>query len=249
LSRPAVEGSAGGSAGRRRALLYGRVSTERQAAEGGGLEVQLDACRQWARAGGLRVAGSFVDEGVSGSIDALPGRLGLWDAIAELRRRPGAVVVVYRLDRLARDLVLQEQLLADVRRAGGELHSTSAAEDAHLVDDPADPTRRLVRQVLGAVAEHERAVIRLRMAAGADRKRAAGGYIGGRPPYGRRARAGALERDPAAAGALALIRRLAREDASLRAIVGELEAAGLAAPAGRRWHPMTVARILERDTR
>jgi DNA invertase Pin-like site-specific DNA recombinase len=211
--------------------------------------VQLAECRKWARAAGARVTGVFVDEGVSGSLDALERRAGWWHLIADVHGRPGVLVIVYRLDRLARDLVLQEQLLAELRRAGGELHSTSPAEDLHLVDDDADPTRRLVRQVLGAVAEHERAVIRLRMAAGAARKRAAGGYIGGRPPYGRLAVRGELERDPAARRGLELIRRRARAGASLRSIVAELEAAGLAAPAGGRWHPMAVARIVERETR
>jgi DNA invertase Pin-like site-specific DNA recombinase len=62
--------------------------------------------------------------------------------------------VVYRLDRLARDLVLQEQLLAEVWRSG-ELFSTAGGE-ANLHGDPEDPSRRLLRQVLGAVSEYER---------------------------------------------------------------------------------------------
>ncbi len=53
-------------------------------------------------------------------------------------------IAVYRLDRLARDLVLQEQLLAEVRRMGGQLFTTSAAEAGYLADDPDDPSRRLI---------------------------------------------------------------------------------------------------------
>ncbi len=48
-------------------------------------------------------------------------------------------IVVYRLDRLARDLVLQEQLLAELRRVSAAVFSTSAGEDAYLADDR--PTR------------------------------------------------------------------------------------------------------------
>ena len=65
-------------------------------------------------------------------------------------RRPRRV---YRLDRLARDLIVQETVLAEVKRLGGEVFSTSAAEAGYLSDDPDDPSRKLIRQVLGAVAE------------------------------------------------------------------------------------------------
>jgi hypothetical protein len=74
--------------------------------------------------------------------------------------RAGAIVVY----RLAGDLVLQEQLLAEVWRSG-ELLSTAGGE-AHLHDDP---SRRLIRQVLGAVSEYERAMIALRYHASEDR--------------------------------------------------------------------------------
>jgi len=53
---------------------------------------------------------------------------------------------VHRLDRLARDLVLQEQLLAECWRMGATVSSTAAGEDAYLSDDPADPSRRLIKR-------------------------------------------------------------------------------------------------------
>jgi DNA invertase Pin-like site-specific DNA recombinase len=68
--------------------------------------------------------------------------------------------VVYRLDRLARDLVLQEQLLAEVWRSrGAVLDRRWGGEPPRR---PEDPSRRLLRQVLGAVSEDERAMIALR---------------------------------------------------------------------------------------
>jgi hypothetical protein len=48
-------------------------------------------------------------------------------------------LVIYRLDRLARDLVLQEQLLAEVRKLGCVVLPASEAESAFLVDHPDDP--------------------------------------------------------------------------------------------------------------
>ncbi len=78
--------------------------------------------------------------------------------------------MVYRLDRLARDLILQETLLAEITAAGGQVFSTMPGEQAVIEDDPEDPSRRLIRQVLGAVAEYERSLIRLRLRNGRRRK-------------------------------------------------------------------------------
>src|SRR5205807_10485953 len=109
------------------------------------------------------------------------------DALGAIQERSAKGLVVYRLDRLARDLIVQEQLLAEVRRMGGEVFSTSAAEAGYLVDDPDDPSRKLIRQVLGAVSEYERAMISLRLRTGRHRKAERGGFAYGSPPFGWRA--------------------------------------------------------------
>ena len=83
--------------------------------------------------------------------------------------------------------------------------STSAAEDAYLADDPADPSRRLIRQVLGAVSDYERAMGRLRLAAGRRHKTDAGGSAFGAPPFGYRSERGELVPRTGEAEALALI--------------------------------------------
>lgn len=225
-------------------IIYLRVSTDRQAEHGQGLGVQETACRAWCREQGRRVAGVEVDEGVSGTLE---NRIGLAAALETLRTGRAGALLVYRLDRLARDMVLQEQLLADITRAGAQLHSTSPSEDAYLVDDPDDPARALVRQVLGAVAAYDRAMVTLRMRLGRERKRAAGGYAGGRPPFGHRAARGELEQLPELDQAYELIRRGRRQGMSLREIAAELEIAGILTATGRRvWHPQQVTRVYQR---
>src|SRR5512132_162390 len=144
-------------------VVYVRVSTGKQVEEGLGLVDQERACRAWARQHGHQVLAVFRDEGVSGTKE-LEHRLGLAEALAAVKDGRAGAIVVYRLDRLARDLVLQEQLLAEVWRSG-ELFSTAGGE-ANLHDDPEDPSRRLIRQVLGAVSEYERAMIALRLRRG-----------------------------------------------------------------------------------
>ncbi len=68
------------SPSRRRVVGYLRVSTDRQAEEGLGLEVQADAIKAWAKANNARVVGTFADEGVSGS-NGLDTRDALLDAL------------------------------------------------------------------------------------------------------------------------------------------------------------------------
>jgi DNA invertase Pin-like site-specific DNA recombinase len=175
------------SRGRLRLVAYLRLSTDRQAERGVGLHVQELAIRAWAKANRHRITLWCRDEGVSGS-NGLKTRVALPEALRVLRTGAADALVVYSPDRLARDLVLQEQLLAEIRRMGRQLFTTSAGEAAFLEDDPADPSRKLIRQILGAVAEYERAMIRLRMQAGRDSRRERGDYAGfGSPKYGWRA--------------------------------------------------------------
>ncbi len=227
-------------------VAYLRVSTERQAEEGLGLDIQEDAIRAWARTDSHRVVLWARDEGISGS-NGLEARLGLADALEAIKSRQVDGLAVYRLDRLARDLVLQEQLLADVRRMGGDVFSTSAAEASFLTDDPEDPSRKLIRQVLGAVNEYERAMISLRLRSGRRRKHATGGYAYGAPPYGYRVVAGELVPDEREQLAIARMRVLRGDGASYRQIAAVLAAEGHRTKRGTSWQPMTVRQILSRS--
>jgi DNA invertase Pin-like site-specific DNA recombinase len=226
-------------------IAYLRVSTDRQAEEGLGLEVQEQAVRRWARANGHRVVAICRDEGVSGS-NGLETRMGLPEALSLLKEAKARGLVVYRLDRLARDLVIQETLLAELRRMGAEVFTTSAAETGYLSDDPDDPSRKLIRQVLGAVAEYERAMISLRLRSGRARKAEKGGFAYGAPAFGYRSEAKELIGDQEEQAALFRISELHAAGASLRGIAATLEAEGYRPKRSARWHPGTLGRIVSR---
>jgi DNA invertase Pin-like site-specific DNA recombinase len=226
-------------------VAYLRVSTDRQAEEGLGLEIQEHAIQTWARANGHRIVLCTRDEGISGS-NGLDTRDGLADALDALKDAQAGGLVVYRLDRLARDLVLQEQLLADIRRMGANVFSTSRAEASYLSDDPDDPSRKLIRQVLGAVNEYERAMIALRLRSGRRKKHDNGGYAYGSPPYGWRAVGRELVEHTQEQAALARMRDLRDHGASYRDIATALTAEGYQPKRGRVWYPMTIRQILTR---
>ena len=104
---------------------YMRVSTATQAEDGLGLDVQKAAVRAWCKSNGHRLIKILSDEGISGTKE-LEDRPGLADALDMIRSRKADGIVVPRLDRLARDLIVQETILAEIRRIGGEAFSTSS---------------------------------------------------------------------------------------------------------------------------
>lgn len=167
-----------------RAVLYLRVSTVEQAERGLGLQTQLSACKAQAQALQLAVVSVERDEGVSGA-EGLDSRQGLVNVINLLKSGAADAVIVYRLDRLARDVILQETLLQQVWLAGAHVISCSAQEtELARPDDGEDPARTLVRQILAAVAQYERAMIRLRMRSGKRRAAQQRVFAGGNVPFG-----------------------------------------------------------------
>lgn len=167
-----------------RRIAYRRVSTETQL-DGYGLDIQSTAIDHTvAELGPEPLAATYTDEGICGA-EGLDVRHALAAALNDLEDHPGTVLIVPKLDRLARDLMVQESILADCWRTGAEVVSCSPSESVYLRrDDPDDPARKLIRQVLGAVSEYERALIRLRLRRGKRRRLDQDGYAGGPVPYG-----------------------------------------------------------------
>lgn len=225
---------------------YLRVSTDAQAEHGLGLDVQRQAIKAWARKNGHTIASWHSDEGVSGS-NGLDTRNALPDALRAIREGKAAGLAVYRLDRLARDLILQETLLREIAGMGGNVFSTFAGEQEVIEDDPEDPSRRLIRQVLGAVSEYERSLIRLRLRNGRRRKAERGGYAYGSPHLGWRSEGGELVPVPDEQDTLRRIHELRAAGSSIREIADTLTAARLKPKRGGEWHPETIRRILARD--
>lgn len=227
-----------------RYVAYTRVSTEAQA-EGWGLTEQARACRAWAKANGHRILVVETDTGRSGASDVLD-RPALARALGAVKDRRASGVIVARLDRLARDMVLQEQLLGEITRMGGQLHSAVPSEDAVLVDDPDDPARGMIRRILGVVADYERQLIRLRLRSGAARKREAGLFAGGQPPYGWKAEGRELAPRSDEQTWLAYMREYRDLDFSYQAIADELNRLQSHPRHGGAWHSNSVRRALLR---
>ena len=225
---------------------YVRVSTAAQAEEGLGLVLQESTVRSWSKDQGHRLVEVLADEGISGAKE-LDDRPALAEALSLVADKEAAGIVVPRLDRLARDLIVQETVLADVRRHGGRVFSCAAGESEYLADDPSDPSRKLIRQILGSVAEYERSLIALRLRAGRARKASTGGYAYGAPPLGFVAEDRSLQPSESEQATVTRMTELWSSGASLRAICEVLQAEGHRTKrGGTEWKPMVVKRVLDR---
>lgn len=141
---------------------YARVSTVEQETQ-----LQFDALR----AAGVRTIYAEKTSGVG-------PRPELHRALAALR--PGHTLVVYKVDRLARSLKDLLQLLEKLRAEGAALRSLTEPVDT------SSAMGELVLQILGAVAQFERSIIRERCEAGRVAARARGVLFGRQRMFTRR---------------------------------------------------------------
>jgi len=149
-----------------RAALYARVST---ANNGQDPAMQTRELREYCERRGWKIAGEYVDEGISGTKDSRPE---LNKLMADAHRRHFDAVIVWRFDRFARSVSHLLRALENFKALGIEFVSLSEQVDTST------PTGKMVFTVLGAVAELERSLIAERVKAGLRNARAKGKRLG-----------------------------------------------------------------------
>jgi DNA invertase Pin-like site-specific DNA recombinase len=148
-----------------RVALYSRVSTH----HGQDPELQLRELREYAQARGLTIIQEYTDVGYSGSKDSRPA---LNQLMADARRRRFDSVLVWKLDRFGRSLRHLVNALAELEAFG--LRFISFRDNLDL----STPSGRLMFQIIGSMAEFERALIQERVKAGLRNARAKGKKLG-----------------------------------------------------------------------
>jgi len=212
----------------KRAFAYLRVSGKGQV-KGDGFTRQLEAIRRYAASHDIRIRRVFREKGVGGAKD-LQNRPALLELMTALHADGTRLVLVEKLDRLARDLMVQETIIGDLRKNGFEL--ISVAEPDLLQDDP---TRKLMRQIMGAIAEYEKAMLVLKLRGARMRMRAKTGRCEGAKPYGT---------FPGESEVIERMKALRATPMGFDRIAGALNAEGIKPRRGRRWHGLTVNKIL-----
>ncbi|RYF59548.1 MAG: recombinase family protein, partial [Comamonadaceae bacterium] len=141
--------------------LYTRVSTAVQV-RGESLTEQDADGRAWAERCGHSVFRTYTDAGLSGRLPASE-RPGLAAALEALSAGLIDGLVIRDLDRLARELTVQEAVLGHIWSRPDAVVFEYASGREVLRDDPDDPMRTFVRQVMGAASELERGLIAKRL--------------------------------------------------------------------------------------
>ncbi|WP_327359857.1 recombinase family protein [Streptomyces sp. NBC_01304] len=224
---------------------YIRVSTGGQL-DGFGLEDQEQIVRRWTRVNGHRLVKLFVEKAVSGTV-AGDERPELADALLWIEEKKVQGIVAPNLDRLARELVVQEAALAQCWKHGGRAYMADQGEI--VPDDPEDPMRTAMRQMMGVFAQLDRGMTVAKLRRGRRIKGEKGQYAYGAPPYGWAAHKKELTEEELEQAGRARARQLRDEDElSFREICAVLESEGHRPKRGERWHPETVRRMLANDT-
>ncbi len=216
---------------------YIRVSTDDQHL---GPEAQRAALERWCDTNRAQLVEIHEDLGISGaaSLDKRPGLLAAIDALAE---HGAGVLLVAKRDRMARDTMTAAMVERLVERNGAHVLSADGAGNGD------GPEAVLMRQMIDAFAQYERAIIRGRTKAALAAKKARGERTGN-VPYGFQLAADKKHLEPNV-DELAVIdqMRILRESGnSLRQISALLAEVGEVARNGKPFTAQQISLILDR---
>jgi DNA invertase Pin-like site-specific DNA recombinase len=208
-----------------KAFAYLRVSGKDQV-DGDGFPRQLAEIKAYAKAHGIRIVRVFEERGVCGETE-WENRPAWSELVASLNGVK--MILVESLNRLARELFIQEYVLRDLKKRGVTLISVREQ------DIDSSPERILFRQIMGAIAQYDKTMIVMKLRGARQRMKAKMGRCEGAKPYG------SLPGEDAVLGEM---RRMAADGHSMAAIARELNSRGVMPRRGKAWHPYAVSRML-----
>jgi site-specific DNA recombinase len=219
---------------------YCRVSTNNQKEEGT-IELQEKSIKKYTEKNNCELVKIFKDNGVSGGseLENRPGLAELFSYVEENKEVEG--VLIFKLDRLARDLYIQEHLIKKLEGLNKKLISI---KEPNL--DSKDPMRKAFRQFMGIVSELEKAFITMRLSGGRINKAQKGGYAGGATALGYETKDKKLIIHEKQAETIRMIFKMKRyKRMGLREIARELNEKGVPTTRGGKWYAGTIKYILE----
>jgi DNA invertase Pin-like site-specific DNA recombinase len=214
---------------------YLRTSSTTNVGDGKDSEArQRKAIESYAKVAGIVIVDWFYDAAVSGA-DPIEARPGFAALLARIAGNGVRTIVVETANRFARDLMVQEVGFAMLR----DLSVTLIAADSpsSFLDD--GPTSKLIRQILGAVSEFDKAMIVAKLKGARDRARRARGKCEGRKAYAERENGQEL-----VAAARQFRANPSGRPHSLRKIAAHLAERGYVTPSGRPYSASAIASML-----
>jgi len=229
---------AGADRNSRTAVAYFRTSSAANVGAGKDtVRRQRDAVNAYAAAHGLTIVREFHDAAVSGA-DPIDRRPGFVELLAHVHGDGARAILVENASRFARDLAVQLAGHDLLKARGIDLVPVDAPD--HFRDET--PTAVMVRQILGAVAQFEKAGLVRKLRHARDSKSAAlGRRVEGRKPV-----PGAVVKE---AERLARVNPKTHKRRSLRQIAAALARLGHVAPSGKPYGAESVKRMLAARSR
>jgi DNA invertase Pin-like site-specific DNA recombinase len=215
--------------------------------DGDGPERQRTAIEAYCREGDIEIVGWYVESHTGTDLE---GRLEFRHMRDSMVSNGVKVVIVEKMDRLARSIMIQETILADFKNNGIVLYSATTGEDDLCGDDP---TRVLMRQILACFFDYERKMIIGKLKAARQRIKKDGRRPGaknyspdpivnknaeGRKPFGQR------EGEQPILQTMLTLKGLGM---SPKTIAMKMNAEGLTSRYGKPWRGSVISKILARE--
>jgi site-specific DNA recombinase len=216
---------------------YLRVSTEDQANNGYGLDVQRVKCDAMGTVKGWQFVAVYTDDGVSGTKGA-DERPGLAQMLADAKDGKFDALIVSALDRLGRKTKLVLDLVDELTSYGVSLVSCKESLDT------TSPTGQFVLSMFAALAQLERDTIVARTSDGREERAKIDGERGGRVPLGYLRTDEGIAIDETGAAIVRRVFAMREKDKTLKQIASDLNADGVTTSRGRQWHASSVREIL-----
>jgi DNA invertase Pin-like site-specific DNA recombinase len=217
--------------------------------DGEGWGRQSDTIAAYAAAHGLEITGTYREEAVPGKTE-LADRPAFMEMLAALLSNGCRTIIVERLDRLAREYRVQEELVMYLLRNGLTLISADTGEDITAAMS-ADPMKRFIVQLQGLLAELDKNLTVAKLSKARKAVRDRGGFGGGNVPYGhvpRKATAAEIERAAGERTIAERIRVLRASGMTFDAIREALTADGMQPRKGDHWQLSTIRQIVRAKT-
>lgn len=218
-----------------RVAIYRRISTD-EINQPYSLSAQEDRLTGFvASQGDWQIVADYQDQ-MSGAKMERPG---LQQMLRDAKLGRFDVLLVLRVDRLARSVTALLEIIDLLTDAGVEFRSATEGFDT------TDPAGRLMLNMIGSFAEFERSMIIDRVTAGMKRKAQSGGWPGGRPSIGYVLNEGQLEIDHTYASLVRhIFDRYVHQNEGSQTIAHSLNEAGHRSPTGKPFSFKQCLRIL-----
>ena len=218
-----------------KAAIYTRVSTEEQSREGVSLSNQLEKCRLQAQLSELEISKEIQDAGKSAKNLNRPG---IQEVLAMVKRKEIQAVIIYKLDRLTRNVSDLNRLIETLTKAGVSLISVKDSLDTQSA------AGRMVINILGTISQWEREAIGERTKEALGYKKSENRKYTGLVPYGFRLDGESYVEVAKEQETIREIVRLRDEaELSYQGITDYLNGVGIPTRKGNPWQKMTVANL------